>query len=85
MSFDSWSKTNFSDIIIQMQNGLSKRNGESGLLYGVLRLANINEYSINLNDLRYQEPLKENLHLLNFDYLTVKNLFGGYISSRFLI
>ena len=53
VSFDSWSKTNFSDIIIQMQNGLSKRNGESGLLYGVLRLANINEYSINLNDLRY--------------------------------
>lgn len=49
----SWEEKKFDDCIEKMQNGLSKRKGDEGNNIGVLRLANLGEDDLVLDDLRY--------------------------------
>ncbi|MCQ2593569.1 MAG: restriction endonuclease subunit S [Treponema sp.] len=49
---DSWEIVRFDDCISKMQNGLSKRSGETGIDSVVLRLANLGEEDFDLSDLR---------------------------------
>lgn len=53
MSDESWEEKKFDDCIEKMQNGLSKRKGDEGNNIGVLRLANLGEDDLVLDDLRY--------------------------------
>lgn len=50
---ESWEEKKFDDCIEKMQNGLSKRKGDEGNNIGVLRLANLGEDDLVLDDLRY--------------------------------
>lgn len=47
-----WEELSFEDYIDIMQNGLSKRSGTEGKMFGVLRLANLEEDGFNTDDLR---------------------------------
>ncbi|WP_294521649.1 restriction endonuclease subunit S [uncultured Anaerovibrio sp.] len=49
---DSWEDRGFDDCINKMQNGLSKRRGEKGEKYIVLRLADVGTEHIITSDLR---------------------------------
>lgn len=53
VSDESWEEKKFDDCIEKMQNGLSKRKGDEGNNIGVLRLANLGEDDLVLDDLRY--------------------------------
>lgn len=53
VSDESWEEKKFDDCIEKMQNGLSKRKGDEGNNIGVLRLANLSEDDLVLDDLRY--------------------------------
>lgn len=53
VSDESWEERKFDDCIEKMQNGLSKRKGDEGNNIGVLRLANLGEDDLVLDDLRY--------------------------------
>lgn len=53
VSDESWEEKKFDDCIEKMQNGLSKRKGDEGDNIGVLRLANLGEDDLVLDDLRY--------------------------------
>lgn len=53
VSDESWEEKKFDDCIEKMQNGLSKRKGDEGNNVGVLRLANLGEDDLVLDDLRY--------------------------------
>lgn len=53
VSDESWEEKKFDDCIEKMQNGLSKRKGDEGNNIGVLRLANLGEDDLALDDLRY--------------------------------
>lgn len=49
---DSWASCLFDTCIEKMQNGLAKRSGTEGKLFGVLRLANLGEDDFDTEDLR---------------------------------
>jgi type I restriction enzyme S subunit len=49
---DTWSTYSLSDVVLFMQNGLSKRRGKDGISTAVLRLANIEGNRIIEDDLR---------------------------------
>lgn len=53
VSDESWEEKKFDYCIEKMQNGLSKRKGDEGNNIGVLRLANLGEDDLVLDDLRY--------------------------------
>lgn len=53
VSDESWEEKKFDDCIEKMQNGLSKRKGDEGNNIGVLRLANLSEDDLVLDNLRY--------------------------------
>ena len=53
VSDDSWEDRVFDDCINKMQNGLSKRRGENGEKYVVLRLADIGTEHVITSDLRH--------------------------------
>lgn len=53
VSDESWEEKKFDDCIEKMQNALSKRKGDEGNNIGVLRLANLGEDDLVLDDLRY--------------------------------
>lgn len=47
-----WQNYLFEDCVLNMQNGLSKRSGNSGNLFGVIKLINLSNDEITTNDLR---------------------------------
>ena len=52
VGMDSWVEKSISDVVIAMQNGISKRSGANGVPTIVLRLANIEKNKINLANSR---------------------------------
>lgn len=64
IELSSWENVPFDECILKMQNGLAKRNGTSGSLYVVLRLANLSDDGFNTEDLR--EILLDEKEQLNY-------------------
>ena len=63
-ALSSWENVPFDECILKMQNGLAKRNGTSGSLFVVLRLANLSDDGFNTEDLR--EILLDEKEQLNY-------------------
>lgn len=75
VGFESWDDLSFDDCVDKMQNGLSKRKGSSGENYAVLRLADIGEDGISMDDLRYillNDKEQEKYALCDGDVLMVR-------------
>ena len=64
IALSSWENVPFDECILKMQNGLAKRNGTSGSLFVVLRLANLSDDGFNTEDLR--EILLDEKEQLNY-------------------
>lgn len=75
VSDESWEEKKFDDCIEKMQNGLSKRKGDEGNNIGVLRLANLSEDDLVLDDLRYillTEKEEKNYLLFKDDVIMIR-------------
>ncbi len=75
VELDSWKTMLFNDCIQKMQNGLTKRNGNIGESYVVLRLANLTEDGFDTRDLReilLGEKEQESYSLLENDVIMVR-------------
>lgn len=88
-TMDMWEKRSFGNCIDKMQNGLSKRRGVEGELYGVLRLANLGTDDICTEDLREilltkKEQEKYSLHANDVVMIRV-NGSKGNVARQLLI
>lgn len=88
-TMDMWEKRSFGNCIDKMQNGLSKRRGVEGELYGVLRLANLGTDDICTEDLHEilltkKEQEKYSLHANDVVMIRV-NGSKGNVARQLLI
>jgi type I restriction enzyme S subunit len=70
-----WENIRFEECVERMQNGIAKRSGENGNLFGVLRLANLDDDTINVDDLReikLTEKEQENYKLNINDIIMIR-------------
>ena len=75
VGMESWDYPRFEDCILKMQNGLSKRSGNSGVPFVVLRLANLSDDGFVTDDLReilLNEKEQKNYSLRANDVLMIR-------------
>ena len=75
VGMESWDYPQFEDCILKMQNGLSKRSGNSGVPFVVLRLANLSDDGFVTDDLReilLNEKEQKNYSLRANDVLMIR-------------
>jgi type I restriction enzyme S subunit len=72
---EGWVWTRLGEIVEEFQNGISKRGGGTGIKTIVLRLADITNYTINLNDTRHlslDEKEQQKYLIYNNDILVTR-------------